>query len=147
MEVLTALMKKSKEMGEFRDFKFKGDKEVDMLQFANNTIIIAEGDTANLWSLKYILRGFELMSGSRINFHKSNHYGLNVGDWFMEAVSSFLSCKVGKLSFKFLGVRVSDNPRKLSMWKDLILMLRKILSVWIGSYLSMAGRMVLIFGS
>ncbi|XP_058741555.1 uncharacterized protein LOC131613933 [Vicia villosa] len=124
MEVLTALLKKSKELGEFCGFKIKGDKEVDLLQFADDTIIIAEGNTANLWSMKSILRGFELMSGSRINFHKSIFYGFNVGEWYLEAASSFLSCKVGSLPFKFLGVRVGDNPRKLSMWKDLIMMLR-----------------------
>ncbi|XP_058725659.1 uncharacterized mitochondrial protein AtMg01250-like [Vicia villosa] len=130
MEVLTALLKKSKEIGEFRDFRIKGEKEVDLLQFADDTIFIAEGDTANLWSLKAILRGFELMSGLRINFHKSNFFGIKVGELYLEAASSFLSCKVGSLPFKFLGVRVGDNPRKLSMWKDLLMMLRKRLSVW-----------------
>ncbi|XP_058776599.1 uncharacterized mitochondrial protein AtMg01250-like [Vicia villosa] len=108
MEVLTTLVKKSKEVGEFRGFKINGEKEVDILQFADDTIILAEGETANLWSVKVILRGFELMSGSRINFHKSNLYGINVDQWFMEAASTFLSCKVGLLPFKFLGVRVGE---------------------------------------
>ncbi|XP_058750277.1 uncharacterized mitochondrial protein AtMg01250-like [Vicia villosa] len=128
-EALTALMRKSRERGDFRGFKINGDKEVDMLQFTDDTIIIAKRDTANLWSLKTVLRGFELMSGSRINFHKSNVYGLNVGNWFMEAASSFLSCNVGTLPFKFLGVKVGGNPRRISLWKDLILMIRKRLAV------------------
>ncbi|XP_058722191.1 uncharacterized mitochondrial protein AtMg01250-like [Vicia villosa] len=91
MEALTALMKKSKELGEFCGFSFKGDEEVDKLQFADDTIILAEGDTANLWSMKAILRDFKMLSGLRINFHKSNLYGINVGDWFLEAASSFVS--------------------------------------------------------
>ncbi|XP_058746459.1 uncharacterized protein LOC131619374 [Vicia villosa] len=144
MEVLTALLNKSKALGEFRGFKIKGNKEVDLLQFADDTLIIAECNLANLWSLKSIFRGFELMSGSRISFHKSNLYGLNAGDWFLEAASSFLSCKVGSLPFKFLGVRVGDNPMKLSMWRDFILMLKDRLSVWRGVHLSIAGRVVLI---
>ncbi|XP_058734227.1 uncharacterized protein LOC131605957 [Vicia villosa] len=113
MEVLMVLLKKSKEIGKFRGFKIKGEKEVDLLQFVDDTIIIADGDTANLWSMKSILKGFELMS-------------------------------VGSLPLKFIGVRVGDNPRKLSMWKDLIMMLRKRLSVWRGLHLSMVGRVVLI---
>ncbi|XP_058756083.1 uncharacterized protein LOC131629310 [Vicia villosa] len=144
MEVLMVLLKKSKEIGEFRGFKIKGENEVDLLQFEDDTIIIAEGDIANLWSMKSILRGFELMSSSRINFHKINIYGINVGDWYLEATSSFLSCKVGSFPFKFLAVRVGDNPRKLSMWKELIMMLRKRWCVWRASHLSMAGRVVLI---
>lgn len=133
-----------KEIGDSRGFKIKEDKEVDLLQFADDKIIIAEGDTANLWSIKAILRGFEMISGSRINFHKSNIYGVNVDDLYMEVASTFLSCKVGTLPFNYLGVRVGINPRKLAMWKDLILMLRKRLSIWKGKHLSMAGRVVLI---
>ncbi|XP_058732794.1 uncharacterized protein LOC131604367 [Vicia villosa] len=144
MEVLMELMKRSKEIGEFRGFRYKENKEVDLLQFTDGTIILAEGDTANLWSMKAILRCFEMMSRLRVNFHKINLYGINVGDWYLEAASSFLTCKVGTLPFKFLGVRVGDSPRKLSMWKDLLAMFRKRLNVWRGRYLSMAGRVELI---
>ncbi|XP_058755190.1 uncharacterized protein LOC131628373 [Vicia villosa] len=49
---------------------------------------------------------------------------VNVGDCYMEAASSFLSCKVGHLPFKFLGVRVGGDPRKFSLWKDLLKMLK-----------------------
>ncbi|XP_058784846.1 uncharacterized mitochondrial protein AtMg01250-like [Vicia villosa] len=129
LEVLTALVKKSKEAGEFRGFKINGKKDVDILQFADDTIILAEGDTANLWSVKVILRGFELMSGSHINFHKSNLYDINLDQWFLEAASSFLSCKVGSLPFKLLGVRVGGDPRKLVMWRDLLAMMKKRLAV------------------
>lgn len=73
-------MRKAKNIGEFQGFKVSESEEVDMLQFAVDTIIISEGDTANIWSMKTILMGFELMSGLRINFHKSNLYGINVGD-------------------------------------------------------------------
>ncbi|XP_058725510.1 uncharacterized protein LOC131596787 [Vicia villosa] len=104
-------MRKAKDLGDFRCFKVGDNEEVDLLQFADDTIIISEGDTANLWSMKAILRGFELMSGLRINFSKSNIYGINVGDWFLEAASSFLSCKVSSLPFKYLGIKVGGNPR------------------------------------
>ncbi|XP_058766611.1 uncharacterized protein LOC131640218 [Vicia villosa] len=101
MEALTVLLKKSKDIGEFRGFRINGEKE-------------------------------------------SILYGINLSDRYLEAASSFLSCEVGSLPFKFLGVRVGDNPRKLSMWKDRLTMLRKRLTVWRGKYLSMAGRVVLI---
>ncbi|XP_058722219.1 uncharacterized protein LOC131594138 [Vicia villosa] len=92
--------------------------------------IISKGDTTNFWSMKAILRGFELMSGLGINFLKSNIFGINVGDWFLEAASSFISCKVGSLPFKYLGVKVGGSPRSTSMWKDLIVFIRKRLAVW-----------------
>lgn len=144
MKFLTILLKKAKEVGEFRGFKIKGSKEVDLLQFADDTIIVAEGDSANLWSMKSILRGFELMSGSRINFHKSNIFGVNVDDWYLEAASAFLLCKVGFFPFKYLGVKVGHSPRSISMWKELLVMLKRRLSIWKGRHLSLAGRVILI---
>ncbi|XP_058768824.1 uncharacterized protein LOC131642614 [Vicia villosa] len=105
---------------------------------------MAEGDTANLLSMKKILRGFELMSGLRVNFNKSNIFGINVSDWYLEAASSFLFCKVGTFLFKFLGVRVGDSPKKLYMWKDLLLYLKRRLAVWKGVHLNIAGRVCLI---
>lgn len=109
------LMRKSCEIGECRGFKINDTEEVNMLQFADDTIMLAEGEIENLWSMKYVLRGFELMSRLRVNFHKSNVYGVNIGDWFLNAASEFLSCKTGSFLFKFMCVKVGDSPRKLSM--------------------------------
>lgn len=87
MEVLTVLMRKAIEIREFRGFKINDTEVVTMLQFADDTIILAEGDTPNLWSIKFILRGFELMYGLKVNFYKSNIYDVNVEDWFLNATS------------------------------------------------------------
>ncbi|XP_058765309.1 uncharacterized protein LOC131638782 [Vicia villosa] len=129
-DVLTGLMKKAIEIGDFKGIKINEDVEVNMLQFADDTIIIGEGDTANLWSVKYILRGYEMMFVLKFNFHKSKLYGVNGGDWFLKATSSFLSCKVESLPFKFLGVKVGSSPRNVSMWRDLITLLKRRLAVW-----------------
>lgn len=59
----------------------------------DDTIILAEGDTVNLWSMKSILRGFELMTSLRVNFHKSNIYGINVRDWYLDLASTFCLAK------------------------------------------------------
>ncbi|XP_058746724.1 uncharacterized protein LOC131619669 [Vicia villosa] len=140
MEVLTALMNKAIDIGEFKRFKIKDGIEVNMLQFADDTVIVAEGDSENLWALKIIFRGFEMMSSLRVNFHKSNIYGINVGDCYLEATSLFLSCKVDVLPFKFLGVWVGDSPRKLSMWQELISNFNRRLAVWKGLHLNIAGQ-------
>jgi hypothetical protein len=43
------------------------------------------------------------VSGLKINFVKSKLYGINVGTRFLEAGSSFLSCRSDMVPFKFLG--------------------------------------------
>ncbi|XP_058759424.1 uncharacterized protein LOC131632711 [Vicia villosa] len=139
-DVLTALMRKAISNNDFRGFKINEVENVNMLQFADDTVILEEGDTANLWRMKEILRGFEMMSGLRVNFNKSNIYGVNVCDGFIEATSTFVSCKVDILPFIFLGVKVGGNPQTLAMWKDLIIMLKWRLAVWKGINLNTVRR-------
>src|SRR4051812_29441321 len=68
MEGLTSLVRKSVEMGDFKPFKY-GEKEyVDILQFADDTIILGESTSDNHWNMKVLLRGFEIVSGLGINF-------------------------------------------------------------------------------
>ncbi|XP_058774301.1 F-box/kelch-repeat protein At3g23880-like [Vicia villosa] len=72
------MIRKAINNGDFHAFKANEEEEISLLQFADDTLIIGEGDTSNLWSIKAMLRGFEVMSGLRINFNKSNIYGINV---------------------------------------------------------------------
>jgi hypothetical protein len=61
-----------------------------MLQFADDTIMLGEGTRENLWTIKTLLRSFELVSGLKINFVKSKLYGVNVASDFLAAGSALL---------------------------------------------------------
>jgi len=64
-----------------KDYGLKiGRKTVDLslLQFADDTLFLCEDSYANVVTLKAILRGFELASGLKINFHKSKLAIINV---------------------------------------------------------------------
>jgi hypothetical protein len=65
-----------------------------MLQFADDTIFMGEGSWKNIWTVKAILRSFELVSGLKINFSKSSIVWINLDDDFVEAASTFLSCSI-----------------------------------------------------
>jgi hypothetical protein len=62
------------------------------LQFADDTIIVGEGNWDNLWSIKIVMRSFELISGLKVNFFKSKVYGINLEESFIVAASPFLQC-------------------------------------------------------
>ncbi|MCH85046.1 RNA-directed DNA polymerase (Reverse transcriptase) [Trifolium medium] len=62
----------------------------------------------------------------------------------MEAASNFLSCKVGSIPFKFLGIPVGANPRSCKTWQPILDLMEKRLAKWKGKYLSIDGRFVLI---
>ncbi|XP_058769032.1 uncharacterized mitochondrial protein AtMg01250-like [Vicia villosa] len=144
MEGLTALVKKSVAMGIFKPFLYGDNDSVDILQFADDTILLGEASCDDIWNMKVILRGFELVSGLRINFSKSNIFGVNVGEWYINAALSFLSCKKGAIPFKFLGLIVGDNPRRKKVWLDVVKNIRRRLSSWKGRNISMGGRVTLI---
>ena len=79
------------EIDECSGFVVNEEIKMDILQFIDDTIILGDGDSNNLCSLKAILRGFKLMSGMRVNFHKSNIYGINMSDWSLSKYFFFLS--------------------------------------------------------
>ena len=42
--------------------------------------------------------------------------GVNVVESWLVEVQLFLNCKVGQLSFVYLGLPIGRNPRRLSLW-------------------------------
>jgi hypothetical protein len=98
---------------------------VSHLQYADDTLCIGEASIDNLWSLKSILRGFELVSGLKVNFWKSSLMGVNVPPDFLRLASVFLNCRVGTIPFKYLGLPIGANPRLLTTWEPLLASLRK----------------------
>jgi len=86
----------------------------------------------NLWTLKALLRGFEMVSGLKVNFHKSFLMGVNVEMEFLNMASDFLNCNKREI------------PRKLSTWEPLLCQLRKRLCSWGNKYVSLGGRIVLL---
>ncbi|MCH79506.1 LINE-1 reverse transcriptase like [Trifolium medium] len=118
--------------------------EISHLQYADDTLCIGEATVENLWSLKAILRGFELASGLKVNFSKSCLIGVNVPSTFMENACSFLNCKRGAIPFSYLGLPVGANPRCSSTWEPVVDRLRKRLRSWCNRYVSLGGRIVLI---
>ncbi|GAU48539.1 hypothetical protein TSUD_282910 [Trifolium subterraneum] len=93
---------------------------VSHLQYAGDTLCIGEASSQNLWTLKAILRGFEMASGLKINFSKSCLLGVNVTEEFLDIGCSFLNCKRGEVPFKYLGLPVGANPRRLITWEPLL---------------------------
>jgi len=91
-----------------------------------------------------ILRGFELASGLKINFHKSKVAGINVLTSNMDCYTKTLNCEQMSVPFSYLGLEVGGNPRKEKFWEPVLNKLKSRLSVWKGRFLSMAGRLCLI---
>lgn len=110
----------AKESSMWSGFEFSNDLSISILQCAEDTILIGRGGWDNLWGCKTTLRAFELMSVLKVNFAKSNLFGLNLSDEFLEAASQFLSYKICLFSFNFLRILVGANSRRYSSWKPIV---------------------------
>ncbi|PNX58036.1 ribonuclease H [Trifolium pratense] len=133
------MMKKAVDVGRFRGFKVNVNLHFQLLQFADDTIIMGEGGWENFWTIKSMLRGFELVFGLKINFVKSKLYSINVGARLLEAGASFLACNTATIPFKFLGIPVGANPRRRETWKPVVEAMAKRLNSWHNRHLSFGG--------
>ncbi|CAJ2651715.1 unnamed protein product [Trifolium pratense] len=143
-EGLAGMMKKAVSIGKFKGFKVNANLHFELLQFADDTIIMGEDSWENIWAIKSLLRGFELVSGLKINFEKSKLYGVNVDSCFLKAGAAFLSCNTAATPFKFLGIPVGANPRRRETWNPVLEAMTKRLNSWNSRNLSFGGRLTLI---
>ena len=120
------------------------DKGVSILQYADDTILLLQDDFTQARNLKFILCLFEQMSGLKINFHKSEVYCLGISQWRKNIFEEILTCKIGKLPMKYLGVPIDELRLKNSDWNPTGDKLEKKLGCWNGKNLSIGGRTLLI---
>jgi hypothetical protein len=144
-EGLGGLMKRAVDLGSFQGFRVgSGDVSISHLQYADDTLCVGVASIDNLWTLKAILRGFEMASGLKVNYWKSRLMGINVSQDFLILASTFLNCGASSIPFIYLGLPVGASPRRMATWEPLLESLRKRLGVWGNKYISFGGRVVLL---
>lgn len=85
------------------------NRGITHLQYADNTIIMTEGDAESIRNVKFLLYCFEWMSGLKINYHKSEVVAFGYGEIQQQEIANALNCKVGKLPMTYLGFPISDK--------------------------------------
>ncbi|CAL5415768.1 unnamed protein product [Camellia sinensis] len=144
-EGLNILMHRAHELGIIKGVKV-GAKEVMIshLQFADDSMLFCEADLEQIVHIKRVLRCFEILSGMRINFHKSVVCGVGVDVEALSSCADILNCKVQGLPMKFLGLPLGANPGRKSTWKPVLDKVKARLAGWKRRTLSFAGRLTLI---
>ncbi|XP_028104944.1 uncharacterized protein LOC114303962 [Camellia sinensis] len=144
-EGLNILIERAKELGLVKGASV-GPTELKFshLQFADDSIIFCEAVRGELVHIKRILRCFEVLSGLKINFHKSLLCGVGVPDGEVNQFTSIFNCRSQKLPFNYLGLPLGANPNRKSTWQPVIEKVKKKLANWKRKFLSYAGRLTLI---
>ena len=97
-----------------------------------------------LLNVEWILRCFELLSGLKINFKKSHLCGVEVLEQFIEVAAIKLKCGKSAIPFKYLGIPLVANPKRIKTWEPFIDRFKKRLANWKSWYLSIGGRLTVI---
>jgi len=144
-EGLSGLMRNAKSACIFTGVEVGSQRvQVDLLQFADDTLFFCSPTYQNVLVIKAMLRSFELVSGLRVNFHKSTVGAVGVSDLDLRVFSNCLNSRLMGLPFKYLGMPIGGNPGRSVFWNPVVEKIRSTLSRWKGRLLSMAGRICLI---
>ncbi|KAH1242369.1 putative ribonuclease H protein [Glycine max] len=112
--------------------------------YADDTVFVGEAEWENVIVLKAMLRGFELASGLKINYAKSQ-FGIIGGrvNWVNHA-AQILKCRQLQTPFCYLGIPIGAKPSSNMVWEPLTSKYESKLSKWAQKNISMAGKVTLI---
>jgi hypothetical protein len=90
------------------------DKGVAIMQYADDTVLCLAHDFDKAINLKLLLYLFELMSGLKINYQKSEIFLIGGDNDIASFYADMFGCQIGNLPMKYLGVPVSFRCLKNS---------------------------------
>ncbi|GJS48540.1 RNA-directed DNA polymerase, eukaryota, reverse transcriptase zinc-binding domain protein [Tanacetum coccineum] len=131
-------------IGLYRGFKVN-TLNLSHFFFVDDALFIGDWSRANTKSLVSILECFHRVSGLKINFHKSNLFGVGVPFEEVELFASITGCNTLESPFSYLGLPIDCNMALFKSWDPIIDKFSKRLSKWIALLLSFGGISTLIF--
>ncbi|XP_048494804.1 uncharacterized protein LOC125494938 [Beta vulgaris subsp. vulgaris] len=145
VEVLNLMVKKSTELNKWTGLEItKGGSTLTHLQYADDTILFSPPSVKSLLNIRNTLLLFQLASGLKINFHKSEILGINIHDSWLSMAAAKLCCRVGKFPLIYLGLPIGGSISRLKLWDPIIERMKSKLATWKGKLLSIGGRLTLI---
>ncbi|KAK2642819.1 hypothetical protein Ddye_024582 [Dipteronia dyeriana] len=145
VEVLSRMLNKARVRGLIKGIGFRNDVvHITHLQFADDTMLFIEPRMEYLSNAKRILCCFELVSGLKINFHKSCL--VKIGKKFLgnDKWARVFRCTSADLPITYLGLLLGGNQSREALWNPIIKKVKDRLAIWKRSFTSKSGRLVLI---
>ncbi|GJZ78702.1 RNA-directed DNA polymerase, eukaryota [Tanacetum coccineum] len=145
MEGLHALVSKAVTTGLYKGASIgRGNINVSHLLYTDDAIFVGELSHSNAYNLVCLLQCFYMVSGLKINVHKSKILGVNVLDEEVSSMALVLGCGVAKLPMMYLGVPIGCNMRRCVNWKRVVQKFESMMNRWKDKLLSVGGRLSLI---
>ncbi|KAK2637447.1 hypothetical protein Ddye_032239 [Dipteronia dyeriana] len=144
-EVLNCLFLKTVEINLLKGTILGKDMgQISHLQFGDNMILFLEPKLDYVRVAKRIFRCFELVSGLKINFHKSCILQIGKRRSLANKTATVFRCKNEILPNSYLGLPLGANPNLKACWDPILAKIEKRLAPWKMRFLSKDGRLALI---
>lgn len=138
VESLSLLISKAADFNLIHSFRIGASSlQIHHLQFMDNSIIFCEANGEYVMNLRSILRWFQLAFSLRINYLKSEVYGINLDNNEYTSLSEFMGCVSSILPSTYLGLPLCIGFPDYSLSEPIIHKFRKRLASWKGNYLWM----------
>lgn len=113
-----------------------------IVQYADDTLLVMEADTKQLFFLKALLNSFSLSTGLKVNYNKSMMIPINVSEEKLDILAGTFGCVKGELPFIYLGLPLGISRPKNQDFLPLVNKCERRL-VGFSSFLNLAGRLQL----
>jgi hypothetical protein len=135
------MINKAKDMGLLNlPIPLNSNTDFPMLQYADDTLLILEGDARQLFFLKTLLSSFSSSTGLKINFSKSMMVPINISEGKLELLARIFGCATGSLPFTYLGLPLGITKPKAEDFLPLVNKCERRLAS-VSTFLSQAERL------
>ena len=120
-EGLSSLLTIGVHKGIFSGINLKGGIDnFTHLQYADDVILFIKDEDSSVIGVKRILQCFQLLSGMKVNFAKSEIFSFHASQEQITNWTSYLHCMHGNLPFTYLGASIGASPTAIKFWDPLI---------------------------
>jgi hypothetical protein len=107
-DLLQSIINRAKDLGILRlPLNVGYTTDFPIIQYADDTLLIMEACTLQLFALKAILNTFATSTGLKVNYSKSSIYPINLSQERLSHLASTFHCQAGSMPFTYLGLPLS----------------------------------------
>jgi len=142
-DFLQSILNKVRQRGQLNlPIPLNNSLDFPVIQYADDTLIVLEGDTRQMFFLKSILHSFSVSTGLKVNYNKSMMVPINISpEKFNHLASTFGSSK-GSLPFTYLGLPMGITKPRVDDFLPLVSKCERRLACT-STFLSQAGKLEL----
>lgn len=142
-DFLQSLINKGKDLGLLNlPIPMETNKDFPVIQYADDTLIVIEGDTRQLLFLKSLINTFSEATGLKVNLQKSMMLPINITEERLDFLAKTFGCSKGSFPFTYLGLPMGLTKPSVQDYLPLINKCEARLGS-VSTFLSQAGRLEL----